>query len=251
MDGGRKTGAEEAQKGAQEQSLQEEEEEEMAGALLGPFRGGKGREQQQEQEQEQEERLSKEWEEAKRWSKMDQLARELAAEKRLAGEDVEDDDPDRSMQLSYQARGYGFRGPRLRGWRPSPQEDTVEAGLPLRGHRYPEEKKEEEGSANRRPEVGTGRSQPQARPSGVGPAEGQWPPDMCVWLLLHEGTPSPGSLGWRGAPTGSSGRLSGDLGRGRREGASGRKAGDLAHSGHPVRPVGRQTAQGECSDQRV
>ncbi|KAF6129339.1 chromogranin A [Phyllostomus discolor] len=151
VDGGGKTGAEETQKGEQEQSLQEEEEE-MAGALLGPFRGGKSREQQQQQEQEQEEQLSKEWEEAKRWSKMDQLARELTAEKRLAGEAVEDDDPDRSMQLSYQARGYGFRGPRLRGWRPDPQEDTVEAGPPLRGHRYPEEKKEEEGSANRRPE---------------------------------------------------------------------------------------------------
>ncbi|XP_045678867.1 chromogranin-A [Phyllostomus hastatus] len=153
VDRGGKTGAGEAQKGEQEQSLQEEEEE-TAGALLGPFRGGKSREQpqQQQQEQEQEEQLSKEWEEAKRWSKMDQLARELTAEKRLVGEAVEDDDPDRSMQLSYQARGYGFRGPRLRGWRPDPQEDTVEAGPPLRGHRYPEEKKEEEGSANRRPE---------------------------------------------------------------------------------------------------
>ncbi|XP_036887481.1 chromogranin-A isoform X2 [Sturnira hondurensis] len=149
VDGGGKTGAEETQKGEQEQSLQEEEEEEeMAGSPLGPFRGGKSR----EQEQEQEERFSKEWEEAKRWSKMDQLARELTAEKRLAGEDVEDDDPDRSMQLPYQARGYGFRGPGMRGWRPSPQEDTVEAGLPLRGRGYPEEKKEEEGSANRRPE---------------------------------------------------------------------------------------------------
>lgn len=147
VDGGGKTGAEETQKGEQEQSLQEEEEEEeTAGAPLGPFQGGKSR------EQEQEERFSKEWEEAKRWSKMDQLARELTAEKRLAGEDVEDDDPDRSMQLPYQARGYGFRGPRLRGWRPSPQEDTVEVGLPLRGRSYPEEKKEEEGSANRRPE---------------------------------------------------------------------------------------------------
>ncbi|XP_053784777.1 chromogranin-A isoform X1 [Desmodus rotundus] len=149
VDGGRETGAEEAQKGEQEQFLQEEEEEEMAGAPLGPFRGGKSRERLQEQE----EQLSKEWQEAKRWSKMDQLARELTAEKRLAGEEEEDDDdPDRSMQLSYQAQGYGFRGPGLRGWRPSRQEDPVEAGLPLRGRSYPEEKKEEEGSANRRPE---------------------------------------------------------------------------------------------------
>ncbi|KAM5339322.1 chromogranin-A isoform 2-T2 [Glossophaga mutica] len=152
VDGGGKTGAEEAQEGEREQSLQEEEEEEMAGAPLGPFRGGKSREQQQEQQQEQEEQFSKEWEEAKRWSKMEQLARELTAEKRLAGEDMEDDGPDRSMQLSYRARGYGFRGPGLRGWRPPPQEDAVEAGLPLRGRSYPEEKKEEEGSANRRPE---------------------------------------------------------------------------------------------------
>nr|XP_010967164.1 chromogranin-A [Camelus bactrianus] len=154
-DGAAKTGAEEAQpregKGEQEHS-QQEEEEEMAGAPQGLFRGGKSRE--PEQEEEEEERLSKEWEDAKRWSKMDQLAKELTAEKRLEGEE-EEEDPDHSMKLSFQARAYGFRGPGLqlrRGWRPSSREDSIEAGLPLQVRGYPEEKKEEEGSANRRPE---------------------------------------------------------------------------------------------------
>uniref|UniRef100_A0ABI7XN93 Chromogranin-A n=1 Tax=Felis catus TaxID=9685 RepID=A0ABI7XN93_FELCA len=155
VDGARKTGAEEAQppegKGAREHSRQEEEEEEMAEAPQGLFRGGKSRELEQEQEEEQ---LSNEWEDAKRWSRMDQLAKELTAEKRLEGEG-EEEDPDSSMKLSFRARAYDFRGPGLqlrRGWRPSSREDSVEAGLPLQVRSYPEEKKEEEGSANRRPE---------------------------------------------------------------------------------------------------
>uniref|UniRef100_A0A8D1MZC3 Chromogranin-A n=1 Tax=Sus scrofa TaxID=9823 RepID=A0A8D1MZC3_PIG len=157
MDGAGKTGAEEAQppegKGAQEHSRQEEEEE-TAGAPQGLFRGGK----RGEPAQEEEERLSEEWENAKRWSKMDRLAKELTAEKRLQGEEEEEEeeeDPDRSMKLSFRAPAYGFRGPGLqlrRGWRPSSREDSVEAGLPLQVRSYLEEKKEEEGSANRRPE---------------------------------------------------------------------------------------------------
>ncbi|XP_012658860.1 chromogranin-A [Otolemur garnettii] len=153
VDGARKPEAEKARppqgRGQQEHSQQEEEE--MAGAPGGLFRGGKSGELEQEEE---EERLSKEWEDAKRWSKMDQLAKELTAEKRLEGED-EEDSPDRSMKLSLQTRAYDFRGPGpqlRRGWRPSSREDSVEAGLPLQSHSYPEEKKEEEGSANRRPE---------------------------------------------------------------------------------------------------
>ncbi|XP_065762597.1 chromogranin-A [Muntiacus reevesi] len=150
VDGAGKTGAEEAKppEGKGERAHSRREEEEMAGAPQGLFRGGKSR------EPEQEEQLSKEWEDAKRWSKMDQLAKELTAEKRLEGEE-EEEDPDRSMRLSFRARGYGFRGPGLqlrRGWRPSSREDSVEAGLPLQVRGYPEEKKEEEGSANRRPE---------------------------------------------------------------------------------------------------
>uniref|UniRef100_A0A8I4A2U6 Chromogranin-A n=1 Tax=Callithrix jacchus TaxID=9483 RepID=A0A8I4A2U6_CALJA len=111
-----------------------------------------------EQEQE-EERLSKEWEDSKGWSKMGQLAKELTAEKRLEGQEEEEDNSDHSMKLSFQARAYDFRGPGpqlRRGWRPSSREDSIEAGLPLQVRGYPEEKKEEEGSANRRPEVGMG-----------------------------------------------------------------------------------------------
>ncbi|XP_017921662.1 PREDICTED: chromogranin-A isoform X2 [Capra hircus] len=128
VDGARKMGAEEAKsrEGKGEWAHSRQEEEEMAGAQV-LFRGGKSG------EPEQEEQLSKEWEDAKRWSKMDQLAKELTAEKRLEGEE-EEEDPDRSMRLSFQARGYGFRGPGLqlrRGWRPNSREDSVEAGLPL------------------------------------------------------------------------------------------------------------------------
>uniref|UniRef100_A0A8C5VLP5 Chromogranin-A n=1 Tax=Microcebus murinus TaxID=30608 RepID=A0A8C5VLP5_MICMU len=160
VDAAGRPGAEEARplrgQGGQEHSRQqqeeeEEEEEEMAGAPRGLFRGGKNGQLEQEQE---EERLSKEWEDAKRWSKMDQLAKELTAEKRLERED-EEGSPDRSMKLPLRARAYGVRdpGPQLRrAWRPSSREDSVEAGLPLQVHGYPEEKKEEEGSANRRPE---------------------------------------------------------------------------------------------------
>lgn len=138
----------------------------MAEAPQGPFPGGKNRELEREQEEEQ---LSKKWKDAKEWSKMDQLAKELTAKKRLEGED-EEDDPDRSMKLSFRARAYNFGGPELqlrRGWRPSSQEDSVEAGLPLQVRSYPEEKKEEEGSANRRPEVGTGRVPAPGQASGV------------------------------------------------------------------------------------
>uniref|UniRef100_A0A2K5DV59 Chromogranin-A n=1 Tax=Aotus nancymaae TaxID=37293 RepID=A0A2K5DV59_AOTNA len=156
VDGAGKPGIEEVRapegKGEQDHSRQKEEEEEMAGAPQGLFQGGKSGELEQEQE---EERLSKEWEDSKRWSKMDQLAKELTAEKRLEGQEEEEDNPDHSMKLSFQARAYGFRGPGpqlRRGWRPSSREDSIEAGLPLQVRGYPEEKKEEEGSANRRPE---------------------------------------------------------------------------------------------------
>uniref|UniRef100_F6T376 Chromogranin-A n=1 Tax=Callithrix jacchus TaxID=9483 RepID=F6T376_CALJA len=156
VDGAGKPGVEEVQapegKGEQDHSQQKEEEEEMAGAPQDLFQGGKSGELEQEQE---EERLSKEWEDSKGWSKMGQLAKELTAEKRLEGQEEEEDNSDHSMKLSFQARAYDFRGPGpqlRRGWRPSSREDSIEAGLPLQVRGYPEEKKEEEGSANRRPE---------------------------------------------------------------------------------------------------
>ncbi|XP_032473408.1 chromogranin-A isoform X1 [Phocoena sinus] len=151
VDGAGKTGAEEAPspkgKGERDHCLQEEA---TAGAPQGLFRGGKSA----QPEQEGEGRLPKEWEDAKRRSAMDQLAKELTAERRPQGEAAEED-PDRAMKLSLRARGYDFSGPGLqlpRGWRPSSREDSVEAGLPLPVRGYQEEKKEEEGSANRRPE---------------------------------------------------------------------------------------------------
>ncbi|KAL6041481.1 hypothetical protein STEG23_020976, partial [Scotinomys teguina] len=148
-DGGGKTGASETQspegKGEPEHSQQEEEGEDMmAESPQGLFPGGKSQELAHKREEEGEEHLSRDWED-KRWNRMDQLAKELTAEKRLEGED----DPDRSMKLSFRARAYGFRdpGPQLRrGWRPSSREDSVEA----RGDF--EEKEKEEGSANRRAE---------------------------------------------------------------------------------------------------
>lgn len=135
------------------------------GAEEAPRPEGKG----QHSQQEQEERLSKQWEDAKRWSKMDRLAKELTADRRLVAED-EEDDPDRPMKPASRARADGSRGPGLqlrRDWRPSSLEDSVEGGLPLQVRSYPEEKKEEEGSANRRPEVGTGWEPAPGRASGV------------------------------------------------------------------------------------
>ncbi|XP_005068443.1 chromogranin-A [Mesocricetus auratus] len=145
VDGDGETRASEAlsPEGELEPSQQEEDGEDvMAGHPQGLFPAGKSQE--LEHRQEEEERLSREWED-KRWSRMDQLAKELTADKRLRGED----DPDRSMKLSFRARAYGFRDPGpqpRRGWRPSSREDSVEA----RGDF--EEKKEEEGSANRKAE---------------------------------------------------------------------------------------------------
>ncbi|XP_038193602.1 chromogranin-A [Arvicola amphibius] len=147
VDGAGKTEASQplSPKGELELSQQEDDGEDvMAGPPQGLFPGRKSQELEHKQEEEEEEHLSREWED-KRWSRMDQLAKELTAEKRLEGED----DPDHSMKLSFRARAYGFRDPRpqlRRGWRPSSREDSVEA----RGNF--EEKKEEEGSANRRAE---------------------------------------------------------------------------------------------------
>nr|KAF6483677.1 chromogranin A [Rousettus aegyptiacus] len=59
------------------------------------------------------------------------------------------------MKLSFRAQTYDFGGPGVplpQGWSPSSREDSAEAGLPLPVRSYPEEKKEEEGSATRRPE---------------------------------------------------------------------------------------------------
>lgn len=156
MDAAGSTTAEEVQplkrKGAWEHGrrLQKQEEEELVGTQRTLFPGGRSRQQEPEEEEEDEEeeekgQHAKQWAGAKRWSKMDRLAEELEAEKRREQAD-EEPEPDRSMKLP-------FRGP-ARAWRPASREDSLEAGLPLRARSFPEEK--EEGSANRRAEVGLG-----------------------------------------------------------------------------------------------
>ncbi|XP_007472627.2 chromogranin-A [Monodelphis domestica] len=104
--------------------------------------------------QELEEEFSKEWDDSKRWNKMDELARELTAKKRLE-ESNSEEEPDRSMKLSFRSHKYDFGSPMglsRRTWKAHSREDSTEAGLPLSLRGDPDEKKEEEGSANRRTE---------------------------------------------------------------------------------------------------
>ncbi|XP_074092371.1 chromogranin-A [Macrotis lagotis] len=100
------------------------------------------------------EELSKEWEDSKRWNKMDELARELTAKKRME-ESYSEEEPDQSMKLSFRTHKYDFGSPLglpRRTWKAHSREDSIEAGLPLSIRGDPDEKKEEEGSANRRTE---------------------------------------------------------------------------------------------------
>ncbi|XP_070609143.1 chromogranin-A [Erythrolamprus reginae] len=90
-------------------------------------------------------------EDAKRWNKMDELAKQLTTTKR-AEETESDEDPDRSMKMAFKSHNTGdFHNP--------PEDETrqkhhskeeSEQGFPLLS--IPEEKKDEEGSANRRTE---------------------------------------------------------------------------------------------------
>ncbi|XP_026569076.1 chromogranin-A [Pseudonaja textilis] len=92
-------------------------------------------------------------EDAKRWNKMDELAKQLTTTKR-AGENESDEDPDRSMKMAFKSHNTG-------DFHDSPEEEArrlqkhhskedSEQGFPLLP--IPEEKKDEEGSANRRTE---------------------------------------------------------------------------------------------------
>lgn len=97
---------------------------------------------------------SKDLEDAKRWNKMDELAKQLTTTKR-AEENESDEDPDRSMKVAFRSRKYDLRNPEDETRSPQEhhsKEDTSEGGFPLVA--LPEEKKDEEGSANRRTEVG-------------------------------------------------------------------------------------------------
>ncbi|NXQ18594.1 CMGA protein, partial [Peucedramus taeniatus] len=140
---------------------EEEEEEEQSRAL----RGGRHRLDDEEMQVEEdtfqprdaksdemEEESSREWEDTKRWNKMDELAKQLTAKKRTEENDSEED-PDRSMKKTFRSRKYAFSSPEedvRRSWKHHSKEDSSEGGFPLAP--MPEEKKDEEGSANRRTE---------------------------------------------------------------------------------------------------
>ncbi|NXW65665.1 CMGA protein, partial [Eurystomus gularis] len=143
-------------------SSEEEEEEEEQPRML---RGGRHRMEDEGMQGEEdtfqsrgakseeiEEESSREWEDSKRWNKMDELAKQLTSKKRMEENDS-GEDPDRSMKMSFRSRKYDFSSPEegvRRSWKHHSKEDSSEGGFPLAP--MPEEKKDEEGSANRRTE---------------------------------------------------------------------------------------------------
>ncbi|NXG94328.1 CMGA protein, partial [Stercorarius parasiticus] len=145
--------------GKDEQSSEEEEEKPRA------LRGGRHRledegmqgekdtfQPRDAKSEEMEEESSREWEDSKRWNKMDELAKQLTSKKRMEENDS-GQDPDRSMKMVFRSRKYDFSGPEedvRRSWKRHSKEDSSEGGFPLAP--MPEEKKDEEGSANRRTE---------------------------------------------------------------------------------------------------
>ncbi|KAM7109891.1 chromogranin-A [Ciconia maguari] len=142
-------------------SEEEEEEEEQPRALRGgrhrlEDEGMQGEEDtfqpRDAKSEEMEEESSREWEDSKRWNKMDELAKQLTSKKRMEENDSEED-PDRSMKMAFRSRKYDFSSPEedvRRSWKHHSKKDSSEGGFPLAP--MPEEKKDEEGSANRRTE---------------------------------------------------------------------------------------------------
>ncbi|NXY12711.1 CMGA protein, partial [Atrichornis clamosus] len=140
---------------------EEEEEEEQPRALRGgrhhledeDMRGEEDTFQPRDAKSDEvEEESSREWEDTKRWNKMDELAKQLTSKKRMEENDSEED-PDRSMKKTFRSRKYAFSSPEedvRRSWKRHSKEDSSEGGFPLAP--MPEEKKDEEGSANRRTE---------------------------------------------------------------------------------------------------
>ncbi|XP_040413173.1 chromogranin-A [Cygnus olor] len=102
--------------------------------------------------EEMEDESSREWEDSKRWNKMDELAKQLTSKKRMEENDS-GEDPDRSMKMAFRSHKYDFSSPEegvRRSRKHHSKEDSSEGGFPLAP--MPEEKKDEEGSANRRTE---------------------------------------------------------------------------------------------------
>ncbi|NXY47703.1 CMGA protein, partial [Ceuthmochares aereus] len=147
--------------GKEGQSSEEEEEEEQPRALRGGRHRLEDEEMQGEEDtfqprdarsEEMEEESSREWEASKKWNKMDELAKQLTSKKRME-ENESEEDPDRSMKMAFRSRKYGFSRPEedvRRSWKHHSKEDSSEGVFPLVP--MPEEKKDEEGSANRRTE---------------------------------------------------------------------------------------------------
>ncbi|NWH79566.1 CMGA protein, partial [Piaya cayana] len=143
------------------QSSEEEEEEEQPRALRGGRHRLEDEEMQGEEDifqprdarsEEMEEESSREWEASKKWNKMDELAKQLTSKKRME-ENESEEDPDRSMKMAFRSRKYDFGRPEedvRRSWKHHSKEDSSEGVFPLAP--MPEEKKDEEGSANRRTE---------------------------------------------------------------------------------------------------
>ncbi|XP_064515086.1 chromogranin-A isoform X2 [Pseudopipra pipra] len=144
-----------------EEEEEEEEEEEQPRAVRGGRHHLEDEGMQEEEDtfqtrdaksDEMEEESSREWEDTKRWNKMDELAKQLTSKKRREENDS-GEDPDRSMKKPFRSRKYAFRSPEedvKRSWKHHSKEDSSEGGFPLAP--MPEEKKDEEGSANRRTE---------------------------------------------------------------------------------------------------
>ncbi|XP_068004914.1 chromogranin-A isoform X1 [Melanerpes formicivorus] len=144
-----------------EEEEEEEEEEEQPQALRGRRHHLEDEDMQGEEDtfqsrdgksEEMEEETSREWEDSKRWNKMDELAKQLTSKKRMEENDSEED-PDRSMKKAFRSHKYDFSSPEedvRRSWKHHSKEDSSEGGFPLAP--MPEEKKDEEGSANRRTE---------------------------------------------------------------------------------------------------
>ncbi|XP_039177597.1 chromogranin-A-like isoform X1 [Crotalus tigris] len=92
-------------------------------------------------------------EDAKRWNKMDELAKQLTTTKR-AEENESDEDPDRSMKMAFKSHNtvdfHKSPEDEARRLQKHHSKEDSEQGFPLLP--IPEEKKDEEGSANRRTE---------------------------------------------------------------------------------------------------
>uniref|UniRef100_A0A8B9UPQ7 Chromogranin-A n=1 Tax=Anas zonorhyncha TaxID=75864 RepID=A0A8B9UPQ7_9AVES len=146
--------------GKDEQSSEEEEEEQPRALRRGRHRlEDEGMQADEDtfqtrdaKSEEMEDESSREWENSKRWNKMDELAKQLTSKKRMEENDS-GEDPDRSMKMAFRSHKYDFSSPEegvRRSRKHHSKEDSSE-GFPLAP--MPEEKKDEEGSANRRTEV--------------------------------------------------------------------------------------------------